>query len=279
MINYYLRFPGGLAKALTFSYDDGVEQDIRLVDILRKNGMKGTFNINAGQFFPEGEVHPQGKVHRRMTASQAKALYTEDVCEVACHGWKHPSLPFYSPTFVCAQIMEDRKDLEALMGYQIHGMAYPYGQTSDMVVDVCKLCGIYYSRTTVSTEEFGMPTDWLRLPATCHHNNPKLMALADQFLTCQPDRLPKLFYVWGHSYEFDDKDNWHVIEDFCEKMAHKEDIWYATNMEIYTAWADFMRLETSADGSSLHNPNCRSVWIGYNKTQTLEIRPGQTVHL
>ena len=33
MENLFLRFPGGKKKALTLSYDDGKEQDIRLVSI------------------------------------------------------------------------------------------------------------------------------------------------------------------------------------------------------------------------------------------------------
>ena len=33
---YMMRFPGGKAKALTFSYDDGIEQDIRLIEIFKK---------------------------------------------------------------------------------------------------------------------------------------------------------------------------------------------------------------------------------------------------
>ena len=39
-------FPGKKRKVLTLSYDDGVEQDIRLVEIMKKHGLKGTFNIN-----------------------------------------------------------------------------------------------------------------------------------------------------------------------------------------------------------------------------------------
>lgn len=273
----YLRFPGGKSKALTFSYDDGVEQDIRLVEIFRKNGMKGTFNINAGQFSPEGKVYPAGQVHRRMSEAMVKATYTEDVCEVACHAYTHPHLTACNSAVVCNQVLEDRKALEALFDRQIHGMAYPFGPTNDMVVDACRLCGIYYSRTVVSTEKFDMPTDWLRLSATCHHKNPRLMELAEKFLNLEATRLPQMFYVWGHAYEFEEKDNWHVIEDFCEKMANKDDIWYATNMEIYTAWADYMKLETSADGSMIFNPTCRSVWIANNKNEVFEILPGQTI--
>ena len=42
-----MRFPGGKAKALTLSYDDGVRQDKKLIEIFNKNGIKGTFNVNS----------------------------------------------------------------------------------------------------------------------------------------------------------------------------------------------------------------------------------------
>ena len=104
------------------------------------------------------------------------------------------------------------------------------------------------------------------------------MELADTFLGLNPPYFPQLFYVWGHAYEFEQVGNWHVIEEFCEKMANQEDIWYATNMEIYTAWADFQRLETSADGTMIHNPNCRSVWVSNQQNKVFEIKPGQTLY-
>lgn len=278
MQTMFLRFPGGKAKALTFSYDDNVEQDVQLIDIFRKHGMRATFNLNGGRFDPEGTVHPEGQIHRRMTPSQVKATYADDVCEVACHSYTHPWLTACSSAVVCHQVIEDRKALESMFKTRVPGMAYPYGPTNDTVVDALRACGIYYARTTVSTLKFDMPTDWLRLPATCHHNEPKLMELADRFLSLTPSRFPQLFYVWGHSYEFERDNNWHVIEDFCDKMADKEDIWYATNIEIYTAWADYMRLETSADGSMIFNPNCRSVWIADNSNQVYEIKPGETLY-
>ena len=63
----YLRFPDGKPKALTFSYDDGVETDKRLIEIFQKHGLKGTFNINSLLFAPEGTVYPAGTIHRRMS--------------------------------------------------------------------------------------------------------------------------------------------------------------------------------------------------------------------
>ena len=52
----FMRFPGGLGKALTLSYDDGVEQDIKLIDILNRYGLKCTFNLNSGCYAPEGHT-------------------------------------------------------------------------------------------------------------------------------------------------------------------------------------------------------------------------------
>lgn len=54
MANLFMRFPQGRAKALTLSYDDGVEQDIRLIEIMGKHGLKGTFNLNSGLYAEEG---------------------------------------------------------------------------------------------------------------------------------------------------------------------------------------------------------------------------------
>lgn len=275
----YMRFPEGRAKALTFSYDDGVEQDIRLVDILDRHGMKGTFNINSGLYAPEGKVYPKGQVHRRMTEQAITDLFKNSGHEVAVHAYSHPFLEKLSPANVTWEIIKDRECLEKQFGTVIRGMAYPYGTHSDSVVEVLRNCGIAYARTTVSTERFNIPTDWLRMPATCHHNNPHLMELADKFLAMSVPNLPQLFYLWGHSYEFEGNNNWHVIEEFTDRMAGKEDdIWYATNIEIYEYIEDYKSLIWSADGSIVKNPTARTLWFRYSGANR-SIAPGETLNL
>ena len=192
----YLRFPGGKGKALTFSYDDGVTADIRLIKIFRKYGMKGTFNLNSGMMGTQTN-------HTRISAEEAKKTYTADVCEVACHTVDHPALTDDNPLYVWEQVLEDRKSLEKLFGKQIHGFAYPYGASGDTIMEILKNAGIYYARTTKATKSFDQSTDWLRMPTTCHHSNPTLMELADKFLAKNIRQNPKVFSVWGHSYEFD----------------------------------------------------------------------------
>ncbi|MBE6548816.1 MAG: polysaccharide deacetylase [Ruminococcaceae bacterium] len=280
--HFFMRFSEGRKKALTLSYDDGVEQDIRLMEILDKYGLKCTFNINSGRFAPEGTVFSEGTIHRRMTRSQATELYTNSGHEVAVHGTVHPWLETLPTPSVVLDIINDRKELEEQFGTIIRGMAYPYGTYSDSVVEALRACGIAYSRTTIQTERFDIPTDWLRLPTTCRHKNPRLMELAKKFAESDPRRA-QLFYLWGHSYEFEEDDNWNVIEEFAEYMGGRDDIWYATNIEIYDYIDAYNKLMFSADGHTIYNPTLYTICFasGGSSSEFIEysIAPGQTIHI
>ena len=276
-----LLFPEGRTKALTFSYDDGVQQDKRLVELLDQHGMKGTFNLNSGCFSAEGTVFQPGKVHRRMTEKEIVELFGNGNHEIAVHTLTHPYLQTLPTVAVVDEVLQDRKNLEKLFGGVVRGMAYPYGTcaATDSVVSVLKSCGIAYSRTTVSTEKFDLPTDWLRLPATAHHKNPRLMELAQKFAESEPGDNAKLFYLWGHTYEFERDNNWNVIETFLDYMAGREDaIWYATNIEICDYVRDFGRLEWSADFNAVHNPTATGLWFRANG-KTCFAGAGETVRV
>lgn len=277
MTPIFMRFPGGRAKALTLSYDDGVEQDIRLIEILNRYGLKATFNLNS-HYPAEDVTYPDGTIHRRMPRSRATEVYTNSGHEVAVHTYDHPWLNVLSPANITFEVLKDREELEAQFGRIVRGMAYPYGRYNDTIVDCLRACGIVYSRTTVSTEKFDIPTDWLRMPATCHHKNPRLTELADKFLTMTVKDSPALFYLWGHSYEFEADNNWHVIEDFAARMGGKEDIWYATNMEIYEYVTAYRNLVFSADCKTVYNPSSLIIWAK-TTAGNIKIEPGQTLRL
>ena len=272
----FMRYPGGLAKALTFSYDDAVEQDRELIRILDEYGMKATFNVNSGLYAPEGHVWPEGQVHRRMTRQQCIDLYKNSGHEVAVHCLKHKSLVELPAAMMTREVAADRINLENEYGGMIRGMAYPFGSFNDTAVDVLRDCGIIYARTVISTHDFSIPQDWLRLTATCHHNDPRLMELADRFLQMQTPFDSKMFYLWGHSYEFEGDNNWHVIRDFCSKMAGKPDIWYATNGEIFTYVEAWRKLIPSGDGERIHNPTTTTLWFEDSKGVRC-IAPGETL--
>lgn len=265
MAELWMRFPGGLCKALTLSYDDGVEQDERLLRIMQQHGLKGAFNLNSGQFAPEGTVYPEGRIHRRMSEKAIVDLFAHSGQEVAIHACFHGDLPSLPPAHAVWQIVRDKERLETLFGRIIRGMAYPYGTFSAELTGTLRNCGVAYARTVQSTHRFDLPGDWLTLPATCHHNDPELMNLAKAFAQGKPYR-PQLFYLWGHSYEFEADGNWQRIEDFASYIGQREDIWYATNIQIHDYVQAWKNVHISADGRRLYNPTATTLWFSADGT-------------
>lgn len=269
----HLLFPNFKKKALTLSYDDGVLFDKRLIEIMKKNGVRGTFNLNSGLLGSE-----------RFKPEQYKEIYLDNGMEIAVHGEKHLNLPAFSNEVVLRDIMNNRVALENITGGVVTGMAYAYGTFDDRIVNVLKTCGISYSRTVGTTGDFEINDDWLRLKATCYHNDSRLMELADRFLEeGEPFNnwraKPKLFYVWGHSYEFDRNNNWNVIEEFCEKVGNRDDVWYATNIEIYNYVEAYKKLVFSANGKSVYNPTCIDLYIKSEDYKEVFVPAGATVQL
>ena len=251
-----MRFPGWKNKAVTLSYDDGTNHDKRLVEILNRYGLKCTFNLNAGHL---------GKPWY-MSEEDALALLKDSSHEVAAHGYNHLSLAEVDSAAAVNDVIEDRKALEKLFGRVIKGMAYANGSYDDKTVEILKQCGISYARTTVSSGNFNKSDDWLRMSATCHHKNPQLMELAKKFVEGEEpsyfwSKNPKLFYLWGHSFEFANDGNWEVIEEFAKYIGGREEIWYATNGEIYDYAKAFERLEFSVDGKYVYNPSAMDVFF------------------
>lgn len=272
-----MRFPGGRVKALTLSYDDGVEQDARLIRIMNRHGLKGTFNLNGGLFAPEEKEWPEGQIHRRLSKRAAVALYGQSGQEIALHALYHGDLPLLPPSHAIWQVMRDKEELEETFQCIVSGMAYPYGTISAGLATTLKGCGMAYARTVESTHGFDIPAEWLAWPATCHHNDAQLMELAERFVQEKPYR-PKLFYLWGHSYEFEANDNWDVIERFAEYIGGREDIWYATNQEICFYVSAWRGMRTSANGKRLYNPGMTELYLSYDERNYV-IHPGETLNL
>ncbi len=269
----YMRFKDGKDRVVTLSYDDGVLPDKRLSEIMSKYGLKGTFNINSALYLAEDSE--DNGVNRRLKLSEAKDVYKGN--EVAVHSYTHPFLEELDESEMIYEIVEDRKAIERDFGVITKGMAYPMGTYDDRVVNVLKCCGISYSRTTKTTEWFKMPENWLTLHPTCHHNNPRLMELAERFVEGNNWGKVWMFYLWGHSYEFNDRDNWEVIEEFAKYIGGRDNIWYATNIEIYNYVKAYESLETSYDKKIIHNPSSVDVWVMISG-KTIKIPAGETVY-
>lgn len=255
-----MRFPEGKEKALTFSYDDGVKADKRLVELFNKYALKGTFNLNSDLFDIEGEWHGH------MGEEESFRTFAQSGQEVALHGARHIFMTRVPLHMAAKEVSDNRAYMESKYNRIVNGMAYAYGDFNDDIVNVLRSLGVVYARTTKSTHTFEIPKDWLRLNPTCHHTEDCFSALADKFLGGKPSdsvkaREPWLFYVWGHSFEFDDNNNWDLMENFARRAGGRADIWYATNGEIYDYVKCYESLVFSYDGESVYNPSHADVWL------------------
>ena len=259
-------FPGNRRHALTMSYDDGVVQDRRLVEIFNKYGLRGSFHLNSSTLGKEKHILPE----------EVATLYAGH--EVSCHSLTHPFLENLPPQEVIHEILEDRKNLEALCGYPVFGMSYPFGTYSAELEKQLSVLGIVCSRTVKSTGKFSLPENFLEWHPTCHHRE----NISEKF-----DKFKKtagrmsLLYIWGHAYELDqeiENNNWAMIEEFCKKAGGDPEIWYATNIEIYEYVTAMRALRFSADRETVYNPSATDVIIEVDR-EPVTIPAGKTVKL
>ena len=227
----------GKKKAITFSYDDGVIQDRRLIELLDKYQLKATFNLNSGCFGTTFMLRYDGGelAHTKVEASEVRELYKNH--EVAAHTLTHPSLPTLSDEEVIRQVEEDRVNLSKIVGYDVVGMAYPGGgiNNDERVQKLIKAhTGVKYCRTIDDTYAFDVEQDLYRYCPSVFHfaENGKTYELCKQFVEMETDK-PQVLYIWGHSYEMEIGDRWGELEDIFRLISGRDDIFYGTNREIF----------------------------------------------
>lgn len=267
-MKYLIRFPEGKKKAFTLSYDDGQIFDRRLVDLFDKYDVKATFHLNAGTLSQVGE-NEEFLLHDEL----------EDLFEgheVSCHGVHHPYFSQLNDAMIVTELLEDKRILERAVHYPVRGMSYPFGDYSDHLISIMKSLGFEYSRTVENTNDFHIPADFMKWHPSCHHND--ALSMVDRFLHPYSYQNLLLFYVWGHSFEFDRENTWDMMEEFLKRISRLDDVWYATNIEIKEYVTAARSLIATADHDLLYNPSAQTIYIECGNS-ILSINPGTTLSL
>ncbi|MDE6373916.1 MAG: polysaccharide deacetylase family protein, partial [Clostridia bacterium] len=221
-------------------------------------------------------------LHDRLNEEETFAAFSRSGQEVALHGARHIFMDKVPLPEAIKEAVDNRAYLEEKFGVIVRGMAYAYSGFNADIKRVLADLGVAYARTTKSTYSFEIPSDWLELNPTCHHNERRFGEIADKFFGGSPFDAPKhrepwLFCVWGHAYEFDDDGNWNVIEELGKRAAeNKDEVWLATGIEIYDYVQAYNRLVFSLDGERVYNPSAIPVWIEI-RGKTYEIASGAEI--
>lgn len=257
-------FPGGVTKAVVLSMDDGPVQDRRLIELLNRHGIRGTFHLTSGRLGEPGHVSPD----------EVAALY--DGHEVSTHSVSHPYLDSLSRAEIAAEVDFDRSVLAKVFGREVRGHAYPFGAYNAAVVGVLRDLGITYARTASPTHGFRLPADPLAWNPSCHHTSAG--NLADSFFA-RPDSELALFFIYGHSWELDAEEptnGWIYMDSLVGRLGGRSDVWYATAVEV----ADYIRalcdLRPSLTDDGLRNHSGIDLWLRM-ATTAVRLPPGGSV--
>jgi hypothetical protein len=228
-----------------------------------------------------------------MTAEQIRHHILDSGHEIAAHGQLHKPAGCYLPVEIIQDTINCRLELESMFQTIVRGMAYACSGITKMhngndyatIRQYMQSCGIVYGRTLGGdNDQFMLPEDWMAWMPTTHHENPNALAWAEDFVNMNVQsfrtdrRYPRLFYLWGHSFEFDRNNNWDRLDALCQVLGGKEDTWYATNIEICEYTAAYDALIFSVDNTIVFNPTHQTVWFEAGQ-KLCKIHPGETLHI
>ncbi len=226
---------GNKKKAVTFSFDDGLTHDIKLLNLFEKYNIHATFNINSA-LLGQSVTYDIGKHHydwTRFQFDEIKPIYKNH--EIAVHTLNHSNLTMLDEKAIIWQVEQDRKVLSEMVGYEVVGMAYPCGgvNNNDVVAQIIKeKTGVKYARTITSTYNFNLQKNLYRFNPTVYWCEPSLYNLVDKFIELNTDKH-QLLYIWGHAYETQDgRVDLNLFEKALKKLVDCSDIYIGTNKQV-----------------------------------------------
>jgi hypothetical protein len=266
-------YPGGKNRAFNISYDDGVIQDIRFVQLLNRYGLKGTFNLNYGLMHQGFTwVHECGMTVKRLPEEVIKGLYAGH--EIASHSFSHPYFDEMSEPDILKELAADKFFLERLTGGEIAGYATPFLYYSPLMVNCVKFCGFAYARISEESNDYSIPGDFYHWRGSKFHWDADLEAFVDGFLETKQELA--LCQIVGHSYDLDVLHLWDAMERICNKVSRAGDVWPATHLEIVRYLRAMEQIYT--EDHILRNDSCKKLWFRQDNT-ILCLTPGEEISL
>ena len=264
-------YPGGKRKAFNITYDDGVLQDVRFVELLNRYGIKGTFNLNSELMRQEfAWTHPNGMEVRRLSVEAVRNLY--DGHEIASHTLTHPYMSELPEWELMRQLGQDRANLEALFGREVKGFAVPFSYYSERIARCAENCGFEYARMSEFSESYTPCTDWYYWKTGFYHIHGGLTDFVAGFLNTDTELA--VCQIVGHSYDLDAEKLWGTMELICAAVAAQQDVWTCTNLELVRYLKAMQRCRIS--DHRVENTGDRELWFEIGG-EIRKLGPGETI--
>lgn len=247
-------------KYFTVSYDDGLEQDKKIIQLMKKYGIKGTFNLNSSLFGVSQNIQYFWKLgykevpkdfirngrfiktvnHDRIPEDEISQVY--EGFEIASHGAHHKNETRISVEELKSEIGQDQKVLSNFSTIPVVGHVLPFGMGNKRVYEVLRQEKIQYVRkvsfkSAPREKRFMFPEDGFTIEPTCWQMDKNIFKLLEEFKKAEPTDRNMLFYMWGHGYELDFDlrgYDWERLERIFQYVSDCDDIICCTNAEAMT---------------------------------------------
>jgi hypothetical protein len=195
-------------------WDDGIGDDVRLIDILRRYNARATFSLNPGLNLEErsfGWIH-EGREVWRLSRGELPDVY--DGFEICSHSMTHPCLTEVSADQLDWEVGASRDILQGIFKKSVLGFCYPFNAYNQVVKAALRSAGYIWARGGQDDESVFPPRDPFEFNFSCHFLSsdfwPKFKMAKER---------DGVFSFWGHSCEMISEAMWHDLEGMIERIA------------------------------------------------------------
>ena len=266
-------YPEGRLKAFNVTYDDGVCQDVRLVELLNPYGIRGTFNLNSQLMAEEfAWIHENGMTVRRLPPQTVRDLYAGH--EVASHTLTHPYMDSLPEGEILRQMSEDKANLERLFERPVSGFAVPFTYYSPLIADCARRCGFSYARMSEERYTYAPPEDDYYWAAGTYHISPGFADFVNGFWETEEELA--LCQIVGHSYDLDTLQMWELMESLISRVAADKDTLPVTHLEAVRYWQAMQK--AVIEEAYIFNGSDTVLWFEING-KVCSVSPGERLEI
>lgn len=266
---FKILYPQGKPKAFNITYDDGVLQDVRFVNLLNQYGLKGTFNLNTKLMEDEFEwTHSTGRVIKRLSRETAVKLYEGH--EIASHTLTHPNLQHLSREEMIYELSEDKKRLEEWFGCEVKGFAVPFDYYDELGEECVKACGFQYARISKLSNSYKPWEDFYNWRAGMYHVIPEFPSFVEGFFEAKEELA--FCQIVGHSYDLDTRDMWEQMEAILKRVSEDDSILPMTHGEVVGYLRALQEAQVTDYGIANHSE--QELWFEVDEG-IISVKPGE----
>ena len=194
-------------KYFILSIDDGTIYDKKVIEILNRHHIKGTFNLNSG--LDDFVWYKDDKPVCRNSLPDCVDMYKGH--EVASHSLTHPHMTDLDDDGIGYEAGVDKENLERIFNQSVTSFAFPFHDNEPRCISRVKAIGFTAIRISEFDLSFRFPEDPFHIRITSLDVK-EAVELFDKFIN---DSEAELFVFVSHGYDFEFNNTYDVLDKLC----------------------------------------------------------------